>query len=517
MNLTSGDIQIGDDTHIINNETMTLDGYTDFKKDFGSNPYINSLTNNGTLNFTPVGTVQFGPLTSFTNDGFTSVLNHLTNEGAVTVNAGSTLSVGYGGSYTHNGTSFMVSGTLNNSGAVTVGAGKTLAITSGGTITHSGAAGLTVNGTLTNEGAVSVYSFSPLTIGSGGTFIHNGTSATVSGFLNNSGTVTIAAGKTLALNGLGTFNNNNTLNGGGTIGGTSSSFTNPGAGKIAPGSSPGCLAIAKNFNNNGTLLIELGDGAPCVNYDHLQVTGNATINGNIIISFAGGIAPTTTSFTILDATGILAGSPNITWPAGYSGTYSMAGNELQVSLISLPVALTEFRGNTLPDQTVSLSWRTESETNNAGFDILRSADGRQWESIGFVAGHGTSLGEQSYAYFDEHPMPGLNYYRLKQMDFDGTFEYSKTIGVEVMRIGSGIRIFPNPAKDAATFILESDYSGEAILSLYDLTGRLVKTKTILSNDDVFGTDIVLDGLRSGGYLASVQAGQEQWQELLLVE
>ena len=66
-----------------------------------------------------------------------------------------------------------------------------------------------------------------------------------------------------------------------------------------------------------------------------------------------------------------------------------------------------------------LTWQTASELNNAGFEVERSADAKQWEVLGFVNGHGTTMEANDYKYLDAQPMRGMNYYRLSQTDFDG--------------------------------------------------------------------------------------------------
>ncbi|MBK8565547.1 MAG: T9SS type A sorting domain-containing protein [Saprospiraceae bacterium] len=183
---------------------------------------------------------------------------------------------------------------------------------------------------------------------------------------------------------------------------------------------------------------------------------------------------------------------------------------------SLPVELAEFQA-TDKHGHVRLDWRTASETNNEGFDIQRSADGKNWNDLAFVPGHGTTDKEQSYNWTDERPLPGLNYYRLQQVDFDGKSEYSKIVSVEMKNGGSGIHFFPNPATGSVTLALETEYSGEAILTLYDLTGKQMKTATLSLEGGAFRTDLGLGSLPTGIYMAQVQAGGVLWRERLVVE
>ncbi len=103
------------------------------------------------------------------------------------------------------------------------------------------------------------------------------------------------------------------------------------------------------------------------------------------------------------------------------------------------------------------------------------------------------------------------------MDYDGQYEYSKTISVEVSKTRSDLSLFPNPANGSITLAFESGYTGEAIITLYDLLGKQMKTQLLPPESGAFRTRIDLSGLPNGMYLAEVQAGREKWQERLVVE
>ena len=122
-------------------------------------------------------------------------------------------------------------------------------------------------------------------------------------------------------------------------------------------------------------------------------------------------------------------------------------------------------------ESIHLVWQTASEINNAGFEVQRSSDGQKWDGLDFVPGNGTTLEKQSYTFTDGRPLPGLNYYRLKQVDFDGSFTYSKTISVDFGK-EERITIFPNPAYDELTIQLpESEQS--SLIGIYDLSGKKI--------------------------------------------
>ncbi len=112
----------------------------------------------------------------------------------------------------------------------------------------------------------------------------------------------------------------------------------------------------------------------------------------------------------------------------------------------LPVELVRFSGS-YEDDKVSLSWATASELNNEGFDVQRSASGIEWNSIGFVSGQGTTFDTQEYSFEDLKPESELSYYRLKQVDFDGIYEFSKVLSIKTDVIYEEPKLFPNPITD----------------------------------------------------------------------
>ncbi len=111
----------------------------------------------------------------------------------------------------------------------------------------------------------------------------------------------------------------------------------------------------------------------------------------------------------------------------------------------LPVELLSFDA-TLEDGQVLLEWKTASEINNDFFEIQRSENGNDWTVIGEIDGNGTSNEIISYSFIDEDPIFGKSFYRLKQVDFDGQFEYSNVVSIDNVFVGNRMQVnlFPNP-------------------------------------------------------------------------
>jgi type IX secretion system substrate protein len=200
--------------------------------------------------------------------------------------------------------------------------------------------------------------------------------------------------------------------------------------------------------------------------------------------------------------------------SGYSDCCSQGGSLLIVkvsdngcSAFVLPVELSEFSAR-LSDDLVILDWATASETNNEGFFIERSLDADNWESAGFVPGHGNSLEARQYAFTDDAVFSGTAYYRLKQVDFDGRFEYSKVVSVHKNANAGSLSIYPNPAADYLHFT--EGVAGEILV--YDLPGQLLLRQTIES--PAGGMDV--SSLRNGQYILVISDGGGQVRSVRFV-
>lgn len=140
-----------------------------------------------------------------------------------------------------------------------------------------------------------------------------------------------------------------------------------------------------------------------------------------------------------------------------------------------PVELTSFTAH-LKDRSAFLRWHTATELNNFGFEVERSADGRTWDMIGFVPGAGTSSSPRSYDFTDRLvSASGVLRYRLRQVDRDGSFEYSPVVEVQNgQRPSEGISgSFPSPAVSKTTVNYTVTTPGAVTLTLHDYAGRQV--------------------------------------------
>lgn len=138
--------------------------------------------------------------------------------------------------------------------------------------------------------------------------------------------------------------------------------------------------------------------------------------------------------------------------------------------IPLPTELTHLSAQKI-QKSAHLNWRTATETQNRGFQIKRSHDGKNWQPIGWQPGAGTTTEPQAYFFEDKNPLTGLNFYRLAQLDFDGKEHFSKTVSVE-FGDRSGLAVSPNPSGELAQISWFSEREELSVLQVRDLTGRL---------------------------------------------
>jgi len=179
-------------------------------------------------------------------------------------------------------------------------------------------------------------------------------------------------------------------------------------------------------------------------------------------------------FIDVDDRTVIIGAPAEDGP---NGNLLRAGAVYIYGSAKLPVELAGFQAFS-QDGVVELLWTTVSESNNTGFEVQRSVDGTgPWRPLTFVKGHGTTTTLQKYQFFDRELPFGYSRlsYRLKQLDFDGTTEYSDPIQIYIQP-PTGVVLqppFPNPASNHSVVRIETAREGRVVVELYDVMGRRV--------------------------------------------
>lgn len=185
--------------------------------------------------------------------------------------------------------------------------------------------------------------------------------------------------------------------------------------------------------------------------------------------------------------------------------FTFASNSSSVN--PLPVELIYFNGR-LDEGQVQLDWATASELNNSHFEIERSSDGVLFDQIGSVDGNGTTNELKKYAFTDRRPSIGTSYYRLRQVDYNGNFEYSSIIPISNEGVGFNVVVAPNPATvDNLNLLVQSDDVTPLNVTLHDLFGRTIVSKTITFEEYQAGANLVAEeNIKPGLYLLKVRQG-----------
>ena len=170
----------------------------------------------------------------------------------------------------------------------------------------------------------------------------------------------------------------------------------------------------------------------------------------------------------------------------------------------LPIELVTFNAQFVED-AVRTEWTTASEMNNDRFDVERSSDAISFELAGSVFGAGNSQAVLNYEFVDMHPYSGASYYRLKQIDFDGTFTFSDIVPVNNPN-GSlaSITIFPNPTQGDAVISIQGTVDGTIELSVINAQGQQVLNYSRTVTVEGLMVPISMEGLPSGIYVVRMQ-------------
>jgi hypothetical protein len=173
----------------------------------------------------------------------------------------------------------------------------------------------------------------------------------------------------------------------------------------------------------------------------------------------------------------------------------------------VPVELTSFTAS-VSGRDVELKWETATETNNSGFSIERKLANSEFLEVGFVPGHGTTSEPQSYSFSDNGLNSGKYIYRLKQIDFDGTFSYSDEVSADVTAPAefSLDQNYPNPFNPSTRISFSLAVDSKVSLKIFDVLGQEVAS---LVNQDltagVHNYDFNAAGINSGVYFYRIEA------------
>lgn len=155
---------------------------------------------------------------------------------------------------------------------------------------------------------------------------------------------------------------------------------------------------------------------------------------------------------------------------------------------SAPVEMTYFKSE-FKDHSAYLTWETATEINNKGFEIEFSVDSYNWKRVGFVKGAGYSFDFLEYTFQYDEIKAGNNYFRLKQLDFDGNFEYSEVVSILSVSSENYWKVYPTIVHSCYFSISISQHDFEqGLLYIFDAQGRKIVTTIVNSNESEISID-----------------------------
>jgi hypothetical protein len=190
-----------------------------------------------------------------------------------------------------------------------------------------------------------------------------------------------------------------------------------------------------------------------------------------------------------------------------NGTYTGGGT---ICSAALPVTLSSFESR-VKKNDVNLIWVTEIETNNSGFDIERKTDGNDWSKIAFVQGSGTTNSQRLYTYEDKKLPTKIYQYRLKQIDYNGQYEYHMLNNDVIIGKPGEYKVgqnYPNPSNPKSKIDYEIPVDGKVSIKVYDIIGKEVAT---IVNEfkpaGYYTADFDGSNLASGVYIYRLTSGE----------
>lgn len=249
-----------------------------------------------------------------------------------------------------------------------------------------------------------------------------------------------------------------------------------------------------------------------------------TVNFSAPPAFSPTIGNTTTTIGTVTLTGYKEGSVQLEWNSAIVNYFDTNNGNQQEAITNLcfsnaadqilPVKLTYFTARAIERNDVRLDWETELEEQNAGFEIQHSLDGSNWKVLDFVKGKGTTQITQSYQFHHKGAPSGTNYYRLKQIDVDGAFEYSHMESISVKGIVAQFRVFPNPTADTVNILVDKGaVAGE--IQLIDQMGRTLATYPLGQYNN--RQTLQLGQYPKGIYYLHLNIGKDQYTKKLILQ
>ena len=210
-----------------------------------------------------------------------------------------------------------------------------------------------------------------------------------------------------------------------------------------------------------------------------------------------------------NGTGSITSDPFTSFSDFTPGNEGGGGNALPIELLDF-----DARANC---NKVEISWATATEINNDFFTVERTVNGENFEPVSTINGAGNSNFILNYKMIDEKPLSGISYYRLKQTDFDGKYEYTGLVSVNIKNHAE-FNVFPNPSNGSGLFANLPGFEEDATLGIYNMNGKIIFSQAI-NIEGVENKTISIEPegrLEPGVYIIAVKSAQKTYQQRLII-
>jgi len=270
--------------------------------------------------------------------------------------------------------------------------------------------------------------------------------------------------------------------------------------------SGGSLTVTGNASITGAVIFVINSGAS------VSVSGNFSVNGG------GGYVTINGSLTVggnitINGSYPVCGDGIITYNGSLTGSGEICG-----TVTVLPVEWLYLQGHYIHNY-VQLNWATASETNNDYFTVQKSDDAEYFSAFATLDGAGNSTTVREYASADYHPSMGVNYYRIRQTDFDGVSDYSGTIALFISANGMSVAISPTIVTGSSVQIyLTGLRNSHAEILLSDISGKKLRRQLTLVRTDNDQLHFALpSGISCSVYFLTISTPDFQHTEKIVVQ
>ncbi len=261
------------------------------------------------------------------------------------------------------------------------------------------------------------------------------------------------------------------------------------------------VAMYIDYNNDGVF----GTSAPELIFTSTGTSGTFNHTTTLNIPASGVAYNTPLRMRVLADNATSTMTPTMQLTSGQAEDFSIT-----ISQYPLPVTWRSIDSRLLENNEIEIYWSTASEMNNNKFEIEKSRDGKNFESIGTIKGIGNSDVATYYSFIDKKTSNGVQFYRIKQIDIDGKFSYSSVVNEIINTKEFNVQLFPNPANNELNIQLNglNESNSKIEYAIKDLNGKTLLSKKMMINETYLIQNENISFLPTGIYFLELKINQK---------